>query len=71
MAKVKEVSVKVEFLKSLPNYQNIRFSAGMVVDVEDSDDVNKIYDKMWNDVAEQVYAQIKEFDDAPVKKGLI
>lgn len=62
MAKVKEVGVKVEFLKSLPNYQNIKFGATMVVEVGEKDDVKKVYQKTWEAAEEEVYKQVKEFD---------
>lgn len=73
MAKVKEISVECSYLKSLPNYENVRLTAGVVLTVEKGDDSTDVYNKAWDTVGEQIEEQLKLFqseDQSKIKKGL-
>ena len=73
MAKVKKINVEVSYLKSLPNYENVRFTAGAELIVEKEDDLNKTYQEAWDIVGEQIEKQLTLFSDnnqAKSKKGL-
>lgn len=73
MAQVKEISVGVSFLKSLPNYQNIRFEASAVYTLEAGEDPKKVYKQAWDTVGDQIEEQVKLFeeeDKSTIKKGL-
>lgn len=73
MAKVKEVAVRASYLKSLPNYENIRVEAEAVVTIEEGDSVKDTYDKAWDMVGQQITEQLALFSDVKksgIKKGL-
>lgn len=72
MAKVKEITVEVSYLKALPNYENIRVTAGMAVTLEDGDNPSETYAKAWDMVGNEISEQLKEFSPKKrVNKGLI
>lgn len=70
--KVKQVSVEFHFTKSLPNYQNVRPTAGVVIELEDGDTVEDAYKYAWEIVGQQVSKQLELFELNPksVQKGL-
>lgn len=69
--KTKEISVEISYLKSLKQYENIRFTAGATAVLEDGDTSKSAYAKLWDVVGDQVGIQLKEFDDSMgVKKGI-
>jgi len=70
MAKVKEVTVYVEAVKNLGNYQSIRFGAGMTLEVEEGDDYNKIYSRAWDITSSEIEQKLEDFSDSEVNKGL-
>lgn len=71
MAKVKEISVGAQYLKSLPNFENIRFEASVSMTVEDGESEKEVYNKAWGIVGEQINNQLKLFEEKKgVKKGL-
>lgn len=73
MAKVKEIYVEASFLKSLPNYQNFRPTAGVLMTVEDGEDVKDVYRQAWDIVGDQIMQQLKLFEEdkkAGISKGL-
>lgn len=73
MAKTKEIYVEANYLKSLPNYENVRVTAGVKMTVEDGDNVKKVYDQAWDTVGEQINEQLAHFQEdkkSGVKKGL-
>lgn len=73
MAKVTKVNVEVNYLKSLPNYENVRFTAGAELVVEDKDELNKVYEEAWDIVGVQIEEQLTLFSNnnqAKSKKGL-
>lgn len=73
MAQIKEVSVGVSFLKSLPNYQNIRFDASTTLTLTEGDNPKKIYEQAWEIVGDEVSKQVSLFEEdkkSGVKKGL-
>lgn len=72
MAKITKINVECSYLKSLPNYENIRFTAGveMEVGVEEPEDV---YKEAWDIVGNQIEKQLTLFESdntGKTKKGL-
>ncbi|WP_145052645.1 hypothetical protein [Paenibacillus xylanexedens] len=61
MARVKEVHVEATYLKSLPNYENIRVGAAATLVIEEGDSVPEVYKKAWDMVGREVAGQIAEF----------
>ena len=73
MPKVKEVSVEVSYLKSLPNYENVRFNAGAVVTMGEGDSTDRVYKRAWDMVGDEIEKQIALFSEdnnGKAKKGL-
>ncbi|SNS23745.1 hypothetical protein SAMN05446037_1006159 [Anaerovirgula multivorans] len=73
MAKIKEVSVEVAYLKSLPNYENVRLTAGAVVNVEEGDKTQDVYGRAWDMAGREIENQLELFkteDKGKAKKGL-
>lgn len=73
MAKVTKINVEVSYLKSLPNYENIRFTAGVELELNDNDDYENVYEKGWEIVGDEIEKQLKLFsepDTSKTKKGL-
>lgn len=70
MAKPKEIAVRCSYLKALPNYENVRVEAEIVVSLEDGDDVKKVYSRAWDTVGNEVAEQLKLFSNSKVKKRL-
>lgn len=71
--KVKEVYVEVGFTKSLPNYQNVKPTAGVRVEVEPGESVDEVFKNCWELVGKEVFDQVRLFEEEPkkvVKKGL-
>lgn len=50
----KEVTVNYTYLKSLPNYENVRVEAGVTITVEPGQDVDDLYDKAYESMKKQV-----------------
>lgn len=50
----KEISVGFTFTKNLGNYQSLKVDAGVVMTVEDGDDLDGVYAKAWETVKQQV-----------------
>lgn len=65
---VKEISVEFMFTKSLPNFQNVKPSAGVTITLEDGDDLKETYKKAWEIVGGQIKEQLKLFEGE--KKGI-
>lgn len=68
-----EVSVSVAYKKSLPNYENITFHAGLKMAVEDGDTAEDVYKKAWDVAGDEISTQLALFEDekkSGVKKGL-
>lgn len=61
MARVKEIHVEATYLKSLPNYENVRIGASATLVVEEKDRVNEVYQKAWDMVGREIAGQIEEF----------
>lgn len=73
MARVNKINVEVVYLKSLPNYENVRFTAGAELIVDKEDNLDKAYHSAWNMVGEQIEEQLTLFssnNQAGSKKGL-
>ena len=73
MAKVTKINVEVSYLKSLPNYENIRFTAGAELELNDNDDYKNVYEEGWEIVGDEIEKQLslfKETDTSKSKKGL-
>lgn len=70
--KVKQISVEFHYTKSLPNYQNIRPTAGVVIELEEGDKVEDAYKEAWGIVGQQVGKQLELFETSPkrVQRGL-
>ncbi|OUM85671.1 MAG: hypothetical protein BAA01_09380 [Bacillus thermozeamaize] len=50
----KEISVGFMYTKNLGNYQSLKVDAGVVMTVEDGDDIEEVYQKAWETVKKQV-----------------
>lgn len=73
MAKVIKINVECSYLKSLPNYENIRFTAGAEVEIGPDDSLDKAYKEGWNIVGDEIENQLSLFEKADTsksKKGL-
>lgn len=72
MAKDVEIYVEASYLKSLPNYENIRVTAGLKTVLEDGDDLEKTYEEAWDKVGREITNQLKHFSEEKksIKKGL-
>ena len=73
MAKITKVNVECSYLKALPNYENVRLTAGVELELKDGDDYKKVYDEAWNIVGDEIAKQLKLFsepDTSKTKKGL-
>lgn len=73
MPKINKINVEVNYLKSLPNYENVRFTAGAEVIVPDSVQYQEAYNTGWNIVGKQIEEQLDLFssnNQSKVKKGL-
>jgi hypothetical protein len=66
MATVKEVRVDCSFLKNLPNYQNVRVTAGATLELQKGDNVQDVYEKAWDMIGQEVQSQLKLFEDNKV-----
>lgn len=70
---VKEIYAEVGFTKSLPNYQNVKPTAGVRVELEPGEDEKKAFKKAWQMVGKEVFDQVRLFEEdskGGVKKGL-
>lgn len=67
MAKVKTINVECTFTKSLPNYENIKPTAGVTIELEEGDSVKDVYAKAWDMVGTEIMGQIAQFMDAKKK----
>jgi hypothetical protein len=73
MAKVTKVNVECSYLKSLPNYENIRFSAGAELKIDSNDELDVVYNHAWDIVGSEIEKQLALFektDTSKTKKGL-
>ncbi|GEM_PF-1684625 len=73
MAVITKINVECSYLKSLPNFENIRFTAGVEIDVKPGEDAKDVYDKGWDIVGEEIEKQLalfEETDTSKAKKGL-
>ena len=73
MAKVTKINVECSYLKSLPNYENIRFTAGVEMEVGQNDTLNSVYESAWGVVGDEIAKQLtlfQETDTSQTKKGL-
>lgn len=73
MAKVTKVNVECSYLKALPNYENVRLTAGVELELNDNDDYENVYEKGWEIVGDEIEKQLKlfsELDTSKTKKGL-
>ncbi|WP_426455407.1 hypothetical protein ACP26L_36025 (plasmid) [Paenibacillus sp. S-38] len=61
MAKVKEIHVECTYLKSLPNYENVKVGASATLIIEEGDKINQIYDKAWDMVGAEIASQLAQF----------
>lgn len=61
--KIKEIYVQAEFKKSLPNYQNVTFTAGCGADVLEDDDIKECYNKLWDMCGDQINEQLRLFNE--------
>lgn len=71
--RVKEIYVEVGFTKSLPNYQNVKPTAGIRVELEPGEDEKKAFKEAWRVVGKEVFDQVRLFEEdsrSGVKKGL-
>ncbi|MEC0276868.1 hypothetical protein [Peribacillus frigoritolerans] len=67
------VTVGLTYKKSLPNYENITFHAGMTVPVSEGTSYKKAYKEAWDAAGDEISAQLSLFEDenkSGVKKGL-
>jgi len=65
--RIKEISVECKFLKALPNYQNVTFTAGSVASVSENEDVKECYEQLWEMCGEQVNEQLRLFSEVNKK----
>ncbi|MBE6081508.1 MAG: hypothetical protein E7205_02330 [Tissierellaceae bacterium] len=73
MAKVTKINVECSYLKSLPNYENIRFTAGVELEVGHDDLLKSVYESAWGIVGDEIEKQLSLFskeDTSKIKKGL-
>lgn len=73
MAKITKVNVECSYLKSLPNYENIRFTAGVEMELNENDNYGEVYKKAWDIVGDEIEKQLSLFqekDTSKVQKGL-
>lgn len=68
MADVRKVKVECSYLKSLPNYENIRFTAGVELDVKPNEDVNEVFKEGWDIAGDQIEKQLELFEQADTSK---
>lgn len=71
--KVKEIYAEASFTKNLGNFQSFKPTAGVVMTLDDKDDVKKVFEQAWDIVGDQVTEQLKIFDEqnkSGVTKGL-
>lgn len=67
MAKVKSIYVECTFTKSLPNYENIKPTAGVTIELEEGDKVQDVYSKAWDMVGQEIMGQVAQFMEARKK----
>ena len=60
--KIKEISVECKFLKALPNYQNVTFTAGCVANVPEDADLKECYAQLWDMCGDQINEQLRLFN---------
>lgn len=73
MAKVTKINVECSYLKSLPNYENIRFTAGVEMEIAQNDTLDSVYESAWGIVGDEIEKQLslfEETDTSKAKKGL-
>lgn len=73
MAKAKEIYCEASFTKNLGNYQSVKISAGVKLELSDKDEVRKVYEEGWDLVGDQVSQQLALFEEeqrATKVKGL-
>jgi len=60
--RIKEINVECKFLKALPNYQNVTFTAGCSAEISETEDYKKCFQKLWDICGEQINEQLKLFE---------
>lgn len=60
----KEITVNYTYLKSLPNYENIRVEAGVTITVEPGQDVDELYDKAYASMKKQVRNGLNKYKES-------
>lgn len=59
--KITKVNVEVSYLKALPNYENVRITAGAEVMVEEGENYKEVYESAWKIAGNEVGEQLKLF----------
>lgn len=57
----KEITVNYTYLKSLPNYENIRVEAGVTITVEPGQDVDELFSNAYQSMKRQVKRGLQEY----------
>lgn len=73
MPQVKEVYVEATFTKSLPNYQNYKPTAGVLLVPNPDETAEEVFKFGWDMVHGQIAEQLKAFDEkdkSGTQKGL-
>ncbi len=61
MAEITQIAVRIDYLKSLKQYENVRLGAEVVMTKEETEDYKEVYDKAWDIVGKQISNQLKLF----------
>lgn len=59
----KEITVNYTYLKSLPNYENVRVEAGVTITVEPGQDVDELYSNAYDSMKKQVKKGLNKFKE--------
>lgn len=59
--KVKEISVSFKYVKNLGNYQSKSVEAGMVIENNEGEDAQKLYEVAFDTVKQEVKKQLEVF----------
>jgi hypothetical protein len=73
MARITKVNVECSYLKALPNYENVRLTAGVELELSENDNYKKVYNQAWDIVGNEIEKQLalfQETDTSALKKGL-
>lgn len=68
-----QLNVGVTYKKSLPNYENITFHAGITMAIEEGESHEEVYKKAWDIAGEEIAKQLALFEKenkSGMKKGL-